>query len=332
MGSSMREEHLRYLVCPGCSGDLSIARLNNVIGDSIENAQLRCSGCGSTYDVIRHIPRFVPLQNYASSFGLEWTRHSRTQYDSYSGARVSEERFFKETGWPRQMPGEMILEVGSGSGRFTEQAASTGAMVVSLDLSYAVEANYSSNGHKDNVLIVQADIYSMPVRADFFDRLFCIGVLQHTPDVERSFLSLPRYLKVGGNLVIDVYRYFWWQYALPGYWLRQITRRLSPERLYKLCRGYISLMWPVARLINKLPRGRYLNQLLLIADYRGVYDLPEETLKEWAVLDTFDVLSAFHIKPQSIERVREWFKKAGMANVKVHYGYNGIEGHGTRAV
>ena len=34
--------------------------------------------------------------------------------------------------------------------------------------------------------------------------------------------------------------------------------------------------------------------MLLIADYRGILDLSEEQLKEWAILDTFDVLSPMY--------------------------------------
>jgi ubiquinone/menaquinone biosynthesis C-methylase UbiE len=32
------------------------------------------------------------------------------------------------------------------------------------------------------VLIVQADVFAMPFRAGTFDRIFCFGMLQHTPD------------------------------------------------------------------------------------------------------------------------------------------------------
>jgi len=56
---------------------------------------------------------------------LEWTKHAMTHYDSYTGSKISERSFFDETGWSRKLHGELILEVGSGSGRFTEQAATT---------------------------------------------------------------------------------------------------------------------------------------------------------------------------------------------------------------
>lgn len=324
---------MKYLACPTCAGDLAVTKIEKYEKDSIESGVLQCLNCKVTFNIVRHIPRFVPIENYASAFGFEWNKHARTQYDSYTGTNISETRFFKETKWPRELQGETILEVGSGSGRFTEQAASTGAMVVSMDYSCAVDANYASNGRRDNVLIVQGDIYSMPFKVSFFDRLFCIGVLQHTPDVERAFFSLLEYLKPGGSLVIDVYRYEWWTYLLKTkYWVRPITKRLPHETLYKLCDKYVNLMWPVARWINKLPRGRHINWTLLIADCRGVHPLPEQLLKEWTILNTFDALSAVYDNPQSLKTVRKWFAKAGLEHVEVHRGYNGIEARGTRPI
>ncbi len=327
----MKEEHTKYLACPSCGGDLDVTKVEKFEKDSIESGLLQCLSCKDAFDIIRHVPRFVPMENYASSFGVEWNRHARTQYDSYTGTKISETRFFEETHWPHELHGETILEVGSGSGRFTEQAASTGAMVVSMDYSCAVDANYKSNRHKSNVLIVQGDIYSMPFRANFFDRLFCIGVLQHTPDVEQAFFSLLKYLKPGGNLAVDVYRYRWWIYLLwARYWVRPITRRIEPEALYKLCERYVNVMWPIARWIHRLPKGRYINSALLIADYKGVYPLSEEMLKEWAILDTFDGLSAFYEHHQSLRTVRTWFEKAGLESADVDYGYNGIVGRGIK--
>ena len=182
----MKREHLRYLACPACSEPLELAQsVEDSLG--ICSGVLRCIRCSSTYPNVRHIPRFVPELNYASSFGLQWTKHAQTQHDSYTGVPISEQRFFQETRWPRRLDGEVLLEVGSGSGRFTAPAATTGALVVSMDYSVAVDANYAANGQRPNVLVVQADLYHMPFRAGSFDRVFCFGVLQHTPDVEESF-------------------------------------------------------------------------------------------------------------------------------------------------
>jgi hypothetical protein len=205
-------------------------------------------------------------------------------------------------------------------------------MVMSIDYSYAVEANYASNGKKENVLIVQADLYKMPFRHEMFHKLFCFGVLQHTPDVKKAFMELPRYIRNGGELAIDVYRRISVvkQLIISKYWVRPFAKRLKPETLYKITSRYVSMMWPIAKKINKLPYGRNINSLMLIMDYGGVYNLKDNILKEWAILDTFDMLSAIYDNPQTIVEITKWFHDAGMSDIDVHYGYNGIEGRGKK--
>ena len=130
----MRVEHLDLLACPRCQSELEL-QASNQKSDSVETGTLSCSSCRSRYDIVRSVPRFVPKQNYADGFGFQWTKHATTEFDSYSGAKISESRFFNETRWPRDMRGQVILEVGCGSGRFSEQAQKTGATVVSFDYS-----------------------------------------------------------------------------------------------------------------------------------------------------------------------------------------------------
>lgn len=337
----MRKDHVIYLACPVCQGEFKVADIRAEHDQRIEEGTLLCTSCGKGYPIVRHIPRFVPMANYASGFGLQWTIHAKTQYDSYTGFNISERRLFAETGWPRDLSGEIILEAGSGAGRFTEQAVKTRALVISMDYSYAVDANYQSNGHYDNLLIVQGDIYHMPFRENFFDRTVCIGVLQHTPDVKAAFMTLTHCLKPGGQLVVDVYpvetglRGTIKQLLKTKYWVRPLTRELPPEKLYPWCKRYVSAMWPLARWINRVPRiGRYINWALLIADYRGRYPLSESLLKEWAILDTFDMLAPAYDNPQSVETVRRWFEEAGMVNIQVQLGcedvLKGVLGRGTK--
>lgn len=326
----MREADVKYLVCPGCQGNLIISSVASHNGKELTSGHLRCVNCEAGYPIVGGIPRFVPLGNYAASFGLEWNIHAKTQYDSYSGLKISETRFFEETRWPRDLAGQTILEVGSGSGRFTEQAASTGAFVVSMDYSNAVEANYQSHRNRKNVLIVQADIYQMPFRRNFFDKLFCIGVLQHTPDIKKAFLSLPPMLCKGGELVIDVYnKSFFYVYFQPKYYIRPFIQNIKSERLYHQTKRWIDLWWPLCCLIRKIPvAGPSFNSRVLgIADCTAL-GLNKEQLKQWAYLDTFDSFSPRYDFPQKINSVRSWFQEAGLHDVNVKYGYNGIEGKG----
>ena len=326
----MKSEYIKYLVCPKCGSDLEFKEIKKEISGRIESGLIVCSKCSAAYEIIKFIPRFVPKENYASSFGLEWNIHSKTQYDSYSGINCSEKRFFEETGWSRNLKGQIILEAGSGSGRFTEQAASTDALVISADYSNAVESNYKSNGNRDNVFIVQADIYSLPFRKQSFDKLLCIGVIQHTPDPYKTFMSLPQFLKTGGKLAIDVYKKNYSIYLTAKFYIRPFTRKMDADKLYSRTKKYVDFMWPIAGIIRRIPKiGTKINWALCVADYSQL-GLKGQMLKEWAYLDTFDMLSPRYDYPQTIKTVKKWLQDAGLSDTDVRYGYNGIEARGTK--
>jgi len=90
----MHLEHLSLLVCPGCHGPLICSHSDaDPPVTAISQGCLGCTSCGKKYPVIAGVPRFVARENYASGFGLEWTKHARTQYDSYSGSRLRSSDF-----------------------------------------------------------------------------------------------------------------------------------------------------------------------------------------------------------------------------------------------
>lgn len=328
----MLPKHLGHLCCLKCRADL-ILKSDECNNGRVRSGQLICQRCYKVYHITNYIPRFVTEDgNYSSGFGFQWNKHYRTQYDSYTGLNISEERFFNETKWQRRMLGSLILEAGSGSGRFTVHAASTGATVVSFDYSNAVDANYRNNGHLDNVLIVQASIYDMPFKLDYFDKVFCIGVIQHTPNPRESFDCLTKVTKAGGCLVIDAYRIRPWyeMIFLTKYWIRPVTRHIPNKQLYLFCEWWVNLWWQITGKIVRITGRRTLSWFLLIADYRGVFPLSDTIQKEWSILDTFDMLAPAYDHPQSLESVRSWYESNNFYDVAVQYGYNGIEARGKK--
>jgi len=326
----MRESLLGYLMCPFCNGELKLEEVTKQDGQSILEGSLKCVSCEASYNVQTGVPRFVLSEDYTSSFGFEWNAHARTQYDSYLGNTLSQERFWGETRWERNLQGEVIVEAGCGSGRFTEHAAGTGAVVLSFDYSSAVDVNYSANGKLENVLIVQADIYRMPFKYRVADKLFCFGVLQHTSNPEKAFKVLLKYLKPGAQIAADIYAINWKTPFKLYYLLRPITKRISHKALYGFVRRYVELMWPLARQIAKFPYGSRLNRAVFqIPDYTGRIPASDEHLRELAILDMFDTFSPYYDKPQFLSRVRRWFEDAGLENIDVHFGQNGIEARAT---
>jgi SAM-dependent methyltransferase len=301
-------DFLDLLCCRFCRGWLT----------QPDEHSLRCP-CGAAFPVLDGVPRFVPAENYASSFGLQWNQFRRTQLDSYSGLPISRQRFLRYTGWTEaDLRGALVLDVGCGAGRFTEVALSLGARVVAVDYSAAVDACRRNHDGIRELLVVQADIYDLPFRPGAFDRVYCLGVLQHTPDVEKAFRALPPMLKPGGALAVDVYPKLWTDWFWPKYWLRHVTRRMRPDTLFNSVRTAVRWLWPVSVAAGRLPGvGRKLRHLIPVVNYEGIYPLSPEQLKDWAVLDTFDMLAPAYDQPQSVETLERWLQTSGLEDVEV---------------
>ncbi|MFI6511256.1 methyltransferase domain-containing protein [Streptosporangium sp. NPDC050855] len=283
-----------------------------------DRSALRCVRCGARYPVDRGIPRFVPRDGYADGFGFQWNRHRLTQLDSHVGMPISRDRLMTASGWSAaELRGRTVLECGSGAGRFTEVLCETGALVTSFDLSGAVHANAASNGRFPNLRLVQASVYEPPFPRESFDFLVCLGVIQHTPDVRRTFTTLLDQLRPGGRFCVDVY-------AAPVAYphlrqlIRPFTRRMPPERLYPLVERAVPRLLPLSMALSSVPGvGQGLARLVPVANHRHLGLKDAETMREWSVLDTFDWLSPRYEKPQFRRTIRRWTEDLGLREVSI---------------
>ncbi len=62
-----------------------------------------------------------------------------------------------------------------------------------------------------------------------------------------------------------------------------------------------------------------------------MYPLSESLLRDWAVLDTFDMLAPAYDQPQTPETVRRWFEEAGLKEIELGDGINGVVGRAVKA-
>jgi len=314
----MSAELLELLRCPKSGQRL---RLTDCVskGSQIIAGWLVSQDGLHRYPIRNCVPRFVPESNYADNFGMQWNKFSKTQLDSYSGHPISADRFWEATGWdPRDLAGKRVLDVGCGAGRFAEVALQAGAHVVALDYSAAVDACYANLGHYPNLHVVQGDIYSLPFAKSQFAFLYSLGVLQHTPDVDRAFAALPPLLAAGGQLCVDFYEKSWKSWLLPKYWFRPLTKRIPKERLFSALEFLVPMLLPVSRVIGKVPVvGNLLKRVVPVANYEGVLPLNERQQLEWALLDTFDWLSPEFDHPQTRATVQLWLEEAGLVNPEV---------------
>ncbi len=302
----MKEELLKILVCPECKGGLDL-KDTMIENNEIEKGRLICKSCGAEYSVLDYIPRFVKNDKYVDNFSFEWTLHRKTQLDSFSGTDESDNSFKERTGFdPESLKDKLVLDVGCGSGRYSEVAGKYGATVIGVDLSYSVDAAFANLGFKKNINIVQADVFALPFRDGIFDYIFSIGVLHHTPSTQKAFKCLPKLLKPGGEIAI-------WVYPNEGFntrvynkisdFYRLFTTKLPKKLLYRI--AYVSLPLYYLKKIKPLTSFGYL-----------VFPASDHPDREWRVLDTFDWYSPKYQWKHTYHELASWFKGSGLTEIK----------------
>ena len=322
----MRPEHIALLRSPETGAALDLVAAVERDGQ-IESGML-ADDAGKRWPIRDFVPRFVPERNYCDSFTLEW----RLYPDTLAASDAHRLRFAKETAWPSDLSGETILEAGCGPGAFTTHALATGATVVSFDFGGSVDINRAKNGTHPNLLVVQADIFAMPFADGAFDRAFCFGVLQHTPDPRRAVLALETKLRPGGVLAADIYppppeRGHPYRGLLRSKYLaRRWTAGLGPERLHRLVSAYIDAAWPLAHRLTRSKLGLRLCRRLLIDDPKLLPGHDAARQKEFAKLNLFDMLAPAYDIPATVEEFRQWHEAAGLTEIDVGPGYNGVDG------
>lgn len=319
----MKNELIELLRCPKSGQRLAVESSCSNASEIVEGWLVSQDG-QHRYKVVNGVPRFVPQSNYANNFGMQWNQFRETQLDSYSGHPISSERFWLATGWkPKQLKGKWVLDVGCGAGRFAEIALLAGAKVVALDYSSAVNACQANLNHHPNLHVVQGDIYALPFAQESFSYVYSLGVLQHTPDVQKAFAALPPMLCSGGKLCTDFYWKRFRTVMHAKYFLRPLTKRMDQLRLFRLLQRWVPALLVSSQMIGRIPViGNALKRVIPVADYTGRFPLSKQQLYEWALLDTFDMLAPTYDNPQKAKTVRSWFHHAGMLEIEVgHWGH-----------
>ncbi len=307
-GNVLTRDRAEGLCCPRDGGGLHMEASQDAAAPA---AGLVCAVCAARYPVRDGIPRFVQGDQYVGNFSHEWTVHRTTQLDT-AAQRVSEVTFSQKTGWgPRDVSGRRVLDVGCGMGRFADVVLRWGGQVVGVDLSFAVDSARTNLGHHPGFQVVQASVFELPFPAESFDLIYSLGVLHHTPDCEKAFKCLPRLLRPGGQIAVWLYSAH--SYAPDGVeetrdrFYRRYTTRMSPGRLYGLCR----LLCRV-----RLKHRAFWHMVLPGAVFHAIPRL-HHTYDEhqWRVLDTFDWYSPAYQSKHSYPQVCRWFREAGLVDV-----------------
>ena len=226
-----------------------------------------------------------------------------------------------------RLKGKTVLEVGCGAGRFTELMVHAKALVHSIDLSVAVEANQENIGTQINYRIAQADLRNPPFSPNSFDFVFCLGVLQHTPSTEESIKSIYAMVKPGGILVIDHYIWSIKQVTKLMWLYRMILKRLSPTRSKKITDRLVDIFFPLHKAVGEFfPAQALLSRVSPCLVYFHYHpELSDELQLDWSRLDTYDQLTDYYKRLHTPSQIHRMLDSVGADNVRITRNGNGVE-------
>lgn len=288
---------------------------------------------GTRYPIVDGVPRFVASDNYARAFGEQWLRFPKTQLDSSTGLRLSAIRLERCLGQPLStLRGQLVLEAGSGAGRFTEVLLANGATVDSFDYSRAVEANSLNNGSNPSLRLAQADVRQLPYPEASYDLVLCLGVIQHTPNPEETIRALWSRVRPGGRLVIDHYRAKLRNFLPPplgvaGMIYRWHFLRLPREQQFEAVKRVFDRWFPIVwRYRNSRSIQFILSRLNPIVNYYPHFGLRDRQMYyEWMLLDTHDAMTDVFKHRRTRGQIRALLASLGAEDIAVAHGGNGVE-------
>ncbi len=299
----MKPRLLSLLACPDCRLGLGVSARRTENGE-IEEGTLSCGGCGAQFPIVRGIPRFVETDAYVDTFSFEWNRFRDVQIDRQGATAESEATFASQTGWaPADLRGKLVLDAGVGAGRYGEVASRWGAEVVGIDLSFAVDAARANIGARDNVHLVQADLFRLPFRNATFDAAYAIGVLHHTPDTRKAFAAVVPFLRPGGDFAVFIYARGHYHH-FSDVW-RRATTRMPARLLYGMTALAIPLYY-----VCRIP--------LVGLGLRLLFPMSQHPRPRWRWLDTFDWYSPKYQHKHTWPEVHGWFIGHGFEDIRLY--------------
>ncbi len=319
----MRESLVEKLRCPV---DLSPLRLDiskQDVDGHIVAGQLHCMACQQVYPIKEGVPDLLPAESAqingedlerlqvatVERFGFEWLYFRDWGWlTEYPDVPNAEEKFrsgliehTRKHFWGKSLfreedlhPGLLVLDAGCGNGRFTYQAAQTGAEVVGIDLGWGIYSAFDHTRSLPNVHIVRGDLFRLPFADDTFDCIFIIGVLQHTGNAQAAFDATVRTLRPGGLVAVRIYGQGRRTYETLDSLIRAVTTRLPINM-------QISFARITAAIARWLRSGNWRKRF-----YRRLFSHINLLPTEHEMHDWWSAPIATH---HTLDEVEDWFTK-----------------------
>ena len=156
----------------------------------------------------------------------------------------------------------------------------------------------------------------MPFRQHAFDGCYSIGVIQHTPEPLRSVAALPRMIKAGGRIAVTIYERKPLTFLYSKYLLRPLTKRIDKTMLLRAIERSMRFLFPLTNVLFRVPLlNRVFAFAIPVANYVDEPALSSKQRYDWAILDTFDMLSPAYDQPQTEQEVTAALSGEGIIEI-----------------
>ena len=189
--------------------------------------------------------------------------------------------------------------------------------MIGIDLGDGVESAFALTKSLPNVHIVQCDIFKLPFKRAF-DYAFSVGVLHHTPDPKKAFMSLASKVKKGGHISAWVYG------AENNEWItrwvnpvrEKITSRIDQHALLQLSKLPTACVYLATKLVyGPLNRSSSpLTKHLFYNDYLSAISDFGWREQHTIVFDHLLAPTAFYISRDEFE---SWWRDIGATDVVI---------------
>ena len=295
-----------------------------VVGSEVITGRLTSSK--NVYPIKNGIPRFVEDEGYSNNFGWQWNKWARVQFEDENVGLPMENytrnMFGRITELSREkLNGKLILDMGCGSGRFTDIATEFGATVIAIDYSSAIDAakdNFA--GSMKDICFIQGDALQLPLKENSVDFSFSIGVLHHTPSPKTGVDEAYRVTKPDGEFSISVY-------GSSGYYT--FTTVQFWRRFFKFLWLFFK-HWPpliYSHIVTRALRPIARVSKVLCLPFRVIFPFVNLPDLRWSILDTFDSITPSYQSGHECFEVYTWFKEAGFSGIRpASWGYTNFIG------
>lgn len=139
------------------------------------------------------------------SFGEEWSKFAVHNDES---VRELRKEYFDIVNETMVNKNTYMIDIGCGSGRWTDYFTDKAGFIEAIDPSDAVFAADNMLGKKDNVRITKASVDTIPWPDETFDFGMSIGVLHHIPNTKQALIDCVKKIKKGGYFFVYLYYRF----------------------------------------------------------------------------------------------------------------------------